>query len=110
MNNLATSLLLIMRCCRVLPVLQSLVIGSSMVVVAFITLLQNPLLGSPSWLPLLAAGWAGSFIVTMVLQSTLPLPNIQRWVLQGRQIASHDAMHRQVHVQHGVPMLAYRHM
>jgi hypothetical protein len=65
-------------CSSSLPVTQSLVIGSSMVVVAFVTLLQNPLLGSPSWLPLLAAGWAGAFIVTMVLQSTLPLPNIQR--------------------------------
>lgn len=58
--------------------LQSLVIGTSMLVVAFITLLQNPLLGSPSWLPLLAGGWACAFIVTMVLQSTLPLPNIQK--------------------------------
>jgi hypothetical protein len=64
-------------------VTQSLVIGSSMIVVAFITLLQNPLLGSPSWLPLLAAGWAGAFIVTMVLQSTLPLPNIQRYADSG---------------------------
>jgi hypothetical protein len=61
-----------------LSCMQSLVIGTSVVVVAFITLLQNPLLGSPSWLPLLAAGWAGAFIVTMVLQSTLPLPNIQK--------------------------------
>ncbi|WIA13369.1 hypothetical protein OEZ85_006949 [Tetradesmus obliquus] len=60
-------------------ILQSLVIGTSMLVVAFITLLQNPLLGSPSWLPLLAGGWACAFIVTMVLQSTLPLPNIQKF-------------------------------
>lgn len=58
--------------------LQVLVIFTSMVVVAFVTLLQNPVLGSPTWLPLLAVCWAGALVVTMVLQATLPLPDIQR--------------------------------
>lgn len=58
--------------------LQVLVIFTSMVVVAFVTLLQNPVLGSPSWLPLLAFCWAAAFVVTMVLQASLPLPDIQR--------------------------------
>lgn len=58
--------------------LQVLVISTSMVVVAFVTLLQNPVLGSPSWLPLLAFCWAAAFVVTMVLQASLPLPDIQR--------------------------------
>lgn len=53
-------------------------IFTSMVVVAFITLLQNPVLGSPTWLPLLAVCWAGALVVTMVLQASLPLPDIQR--------------------------------
>ncbi|KAF8058100.1 hypothetical protein HT031_005760 [Scenedesmus sp. PABB004] len=61
------------------PLLQLLVIGTSMAVVAFVTLLQNPLLGSPSWLPLVAVGWAGAFICAVVLQSTMPLPDIQRF-------------------------------
>jgi hypothetical protein len=61
-----------------LLLLQTLVIVSSMLVVAFVTLLQNPLLGSPSWLPLLGLGWLGSFAVTMALQATLPLPDIQK--------------------------------
>eukprot|EP00879_Flechtneria_rotunda_P012843 GHRR01013409.1.p1 GENE.GHRR01013409.1~~GHRR01013409.1.p1 ORF type:complete len:1004 (+),score=317.90 GHRR01013409.1:346-3357(+) len=60
-------------------ILQVLVIATSMLVVAFITLLQNPLLGSPSWLPLLAAAWAGAFVVSLVLQTSLPLPDIQRF-------------------------------
>lgn len=66
-----------------------------MVVVAFITLLQNPFLGSPSWLPVLAAAWAGAFIVTMVLQSTLPLPNIQRWgqLFMYAALALHPLLH-----------------
>jgi hypothetical protein len=49
-----------------------------MVVVAFVTLLPNPVLGSPTWLPLLAVCWAGAWVVTMVLQASLPLPDIQR--------------------------------
>lgn len=57
---------------------QVLVIFTSMVVVAFVTLLQNPVLGSSSWLPLLAFCWAVAFVVTMVLQASLPLPDIQR--------------------------------
>lgn len=61
-----------------LPVLQVLVICTSMVVVAFVTLLQNPVLGSPSWLPLLLSGWTIAFVFTMVLQASLPLPDIQR--------------------------------
>lgn len=55
-----------------------LVIASSVIVVAFITLLQQPLLGSHSWLPVVAAAWAITLVCTMVLQSSLPLPDIQR--------------------------------
>lgn len=62
-----------------------------MSVVGFITLLQNPFLGSPSWLPLLAASWAITFIITMVLQSTLPLPDIQRYVVSCHSISNADA-------------------
>lgn len=60
--------------------LQVLVIFTSMVVVAFVTLLQNPVLGSPSWLPLLGVCWAVALVVTMLLQGSLPLPDIQRYV------------------------------
>jgi hypothetical protein len=48
-------------------------------VVAFITLLQNPLLGSPSWLPLLGGAWLLTFGATMSLQAQLPLPDIHRF-------------------------------
>jgi hypothetical protein len=63
-----------------LLLLQVLVIFTSMVVVAFVTLLQNPVLGSPTWLPLLGGCWAVAFFVTMLLQASLPLPDIQRYV------------------------------
>jgi hypothetical protein len=61
---------------------QVLVVATSVMVVGFIMLLQNPALGSPAWLPLLAGCWAAAFVVTMVLQAALPLPDIQRWVWQ----------------------------
>jgi len=58
--------------------MQVLVIFTSMVVVAFVTLLQNPVLGSPTWLPLLLGCWTVAYVVTMALQAELPLPDIQR--------------------------------
>jgi hypothetical protein len=47
-------------------------------VAAFVILLQHPMLGSPSWLPLLGVGWLGAFGFTMTLQATLPLPDVQQ--------------------------------
>lgn len=80
-------------CCHLLLLLQVLVIFTSMVVVAFVTLLQNPVLGSPTWLPLLAVCWAAALVVTMVLQASLPLPDIQRCA---RESSSRCCLH---HVQ-----------
>lgn len=65
-------------CVTCILCVQILVIFTSMVVVAFVTLLQNPVLGSPTWLPMLLVCWAVAFAVTMVLQASLPLPDIQR--------------------------------
>lgn len=88
-----------------------------MVVVAFVTLLQNPVLGSPSWLPLLAVCWAAAFVVTMVLQASLPLPDIQRCVqllskgcsvdpaAVGQQYRRCSCAHLTAHMR-GIPCLA----
>jgi hypothetical protein len=47
-------------------------------VVCFITLLQNPVLGSVVWLPLLGMGWAGACGFTLLMQGALPLPDAER--------------------------------
>jgi hypothetical protein len=60
------------------PVLQMLVIGSSVLVVGFCTLLQNPLLGSPTWLPGVGVTWMVMFVATMSLQASLPLPEDEK--------------------------------
>jgi hypothetical protein len=60
------------------PTLQLLVLSSAIVVVAFCVLLQNPLLGSPTWLPGVGLGWMALFGTTMVLQASLPLPVIDK--------------------------------
>ncbi|KAI8462462.1 MAG: hypothetical protein J3K34DRAFT_462917 [Monoraphidium minutum] len=60
-------------------VLQMLVLGTTIAVVVFITLLQNPMLGSPAWLPLLGIGWAGAAALTLLLQGALPLPDTERF-------------------------------
>lgn len=58
--------------------MQGLVIITSIIVVAFVTLLQNPVLGSPAWLPLLGVIWLGGAASAVLLQTTLPLPDIAR--------------------------------
>jgi hypothetical protein len=57
---------------------QTLVLGTTIAVVVFITLLQNPMLGSAAWLPLLALGWLGAAAFTLFVQSTAPLPDAER--------------------------------
>jgi hypothetical protein len=58
---------------------QTLVLGTSVAVVCFIVLLQNPMLGSPTWLPLLGAGWLAAAAFTLLVQSAVPLPDSARW-------------------------------
>lgn len=55
-------------------------IATSVMVVCFITLLQNPLLGSATWLPGLGATWLGAAGATLLLQAHLPLPDIHRFM------------------------------
>lgn len=80
--------------------MQVLVIFTSMVVVAFVTLLQNPVLGSPTWLPLLLGCWAVAYVVTMALQAELPLPDIQRCVTALRAEPRGTCFVTQHHMQH----------
>ncbi len=64
---------------RLALAVQVLVIAASVTVVAFITLLQAPLLRSPVWLPALGAAWLATFAATMTLQAQMPLPDIHRF-------------------------------
>lgn len=57
---------------------QTLVLATCIGVVAFITLLQNPLLGSAHWLPLLGLGWVGACGFTLAMQSALPMPQTEQ--------------------------------
>jgi hypothetical protein len=58
--------------------LQTLVLGTSIAVVSFITLLQNPMLGSPTWLPVVGLGWLGACAFTLFMQGALPLPDTDK--------------------------------
>ncbi len=59
--------------------LQVLVIATSVMVVAFITLLQNPFLGSPTWLPALGAAWLLAVPLTLTAQAHMGLPDIHKF-------------------------------
>lgn len=55
--------------------LQVLILGTTAAVVCFLVLLQNPLLGSPHWLPFVGLGWLGACGFALALQTALPLPD-----------------------------------
>jgi len=54
------------------------VLGTCVAVVCFIALLQNPMLGSTTWLPLVGLGWLGACGFTLLIQGALPLPDTER--------------------------------
>ena len=59
------------------PNLQVMVVMSSVLVVAFVALLQlSNAHRAPLWLPLLAALWFILFVLTVLLHSEMPLPQL----------------------------------
>ncbi|KAK9824524.1 hypothetical protein WJX72_011089 [[Myrmecia] bisecta] len=62
--------------------LQLLLLGGTLLVAAFLVLLQLPTAASPAWLPWMAALWGLLFPVGLCLQAQLPLPPLPQDALR----------------------------